>query len=164
MAAFNNGQWIGDRAIRPTDEQLLRLQRMDHAFGDVGVALFWRSAGYFPIHFTVHTDPGNTTKSSLEYKARFPFKVVHVQYGCESAAGSAATADLQKNPAGSPDTWATMTTGANDIKTAAGEFVEGEILDGSEDVAYGDQLRLTVVGTGAGAVVGAQAIAHCFRL
>lgn len=164
MPAFNNVGWVGARRVRPTEAQLQQIAARDTGLYQVGMDVFWRAAGYFLLQFTVHTQANNNTKSSLALTARVPFKIVAVDVGCESAAGTAATADLEKNPSGTPDTFVTMSTGAVDIKTLAGDFVNLPVLAGSEDVEAGDELRLTVVGSSAGAVVGAQAIAHCFRL
>lgn len=163
MAAFDAAAFLGPRSVRPTDAQLLIVQRYDHAFGDAGIANAWRHMMYFTLAFTIGTAINANAKSSLELTARFPFKVIGAEVGVESAAGSACVADLEKNPSGGADTFATMSTGAVDVKTAAGEFQNLPILDGAEDVAYGDQIRLTVTGTGAGAVVGANAILHCMR-
>jgi hypothetical protein len=164
MAIFDATPWLGARTVRPTDAQLLTLQRYDHALGDAGIALAWRHMGYFMIPFTIGTAINDNAKSSLEYTARIPFMVVGAEVGVESAAGSACIADIEKNPAGGADTFATMSTGAVDVKTGAAEFQNLPILDGAEEVAAGDQLRLTVTGTGAGAVVGANALLHCIRL
>lgn len=164
MAAFVNAAWIGDRTVRPTDAQLTTLSNWAAGLGAVDVGFFWRHVGYFVLPLTIHTDPNNNTKYSLALTTKIPFKVVSIDVGCESAAGSAATADIEKNPEGAPDTWATMSTGAVDIKTGAGDYQNLPVLDGAEDVAEGDELRLAGVGTGAGAVVGTQALLHCFRL
>lgn len=164
MSVFDASAWVGSRTVRPTEAQLLQMGAYDPGLYKVGMDNLWRHVHYFTIPFTIGTAINANTKSSLELAARIPFKVVACDVGVESAAGSAATADLEKNPSGSPDTWATMSTGAVDVKTGAAEFQNLPILNGAEDIAVGDQLRLTVAATGAGAVVGANAIVHAFRL
>lgn len=164
MAAFDASPWLGERTVRPTEAELQQIANRDTGLHGVGLDRFLRHLGLFVLPFSISTDPNNNTKNSLEFTAKFPFKVVGIHVGCESAAGSAATGDIQKNPTGSPDTFATMSTGAVDIKTAAGDFVDLPVLSGSEDIAYGDQLRFVVVGTGAGAVVGCRALLTCIRL
>ena len=164
MTAFDNSSWIGARTIRPSAAQLAQIADYDTGLYKVGMDVFWRNAGYFPLQLSIATAIDATTKRSLELTARVPFKVVAIDVGVESAAGSACTADVEKNPSGSPDTYATMSTGAVDVLTLAGNFVNLPVLDGSEDVAAGDQLQLVVAATGSGAVVGSQAVLHCFRL
>lgn len=164
MAVFDSNPWLGNRRVRPSDEDLLTLARYDRAFGDVNVSLFWRYIGYFCIQLRVGAAIAAAgTFNSLELTARFPFKVVGIEAGCESSSTTTTTADIQKNPTGSPDTFATM-AGAVDVKTGAGEYQNVPVLDGAEDVEVGDQIRLQVVAVGAGAVVGSAALLHCFRL
>lgn len=164
MAVYDASQYLGDRNVRPNTTQLQAMEDADPGLYKCGMAALWRQVGYFQQHYTIHTDPNNNTKYSLAQTARVPFTVLAIDVGCESAAGSAATADIEKNPSGSPDTFATMSTGAVDIKTGAGDFVNLPVLAGAQDVRAGDELRLAVVGTGAGAVVGSQAVLHCLRL
>lgn len=163
MAVFDPTRWIAlTRTVFPTDAQLAAIGNWDAGLGAIGMENLWRHSFMFLLPLGIATAINNNTKSSLEFTAPFPFKVVACKAGVESAAGTTCTADLEKNPSGSPDTFATM-AGATDVKTAAGEFVDVPILDGAEDVDGGDQLRLTVVGGGAGAVVGAAAVLVCFR-
>lgn len=164
MAVFDNAAWIGPRAIRPTEDQLERIENYDPGLYGVGLSALLRHLHYFPIHLDISTAIDANTKRSLEYTARFPFLVAKMEVGVESAAGSACTADIEKNPTGAPDTYATMSTGAVDVKTNAGNFLDLPVLDGAEEIAYGDQLQLVVAATGSGAVVGGKAILHCFRL
>ena len=164
MAAFNNAPWVGTRRVRPTDAQLLSMAATDTGLYKVGIDNFFRHGGYFVLPLVIYTAIDNNAKRSAELTARIPFKVIAIDVACESAAGSAAVADVEKNPTGSPDTYATMSTGAVDIKTLALQFVNLPVLSGAEDVEAGDQLQLVVTGTGSGAVVGAQALLHCLRL
>lgn len=164
MAAFDASAWIGARQIRPTEAQLTQIANYDPGLYKVGMDALWRHVHYFVLTLLVATSANATTKYSLEMTARVPFKVVAAEVGVESAGGSACTMDLEKNPSGDPDTYATMSTGAVAVKAAAGSFVNLPILEDSEDVAAGDQLRVAVVGTDAGDVVGAVAQLHCFRL
>jgi hypothetical protein len=164
MAAFSNSAWIGSRTVRPTEAQLTTIAQRDTGLFGVNMDFFWRHAGYFTLQFFCFTQPNDNAKRSIEFTAPIPFKVVKIDVGVESAAGTACVADIEKNPTGSPDTYATMSTGAVDVKTIVNNFVDLPVLNGAEDVAAGDQLQLVVTGTGAGAVVGGQAILHCFRL
>ena len=164
MAAFDSSPWIGARTVRPTEAQLQTLLDYARGMGDVPVANFWRHAGYFTISLSRFTAVSNTTAFSVAYTAKIPFKVVAMQVGCESAAATSATGDVQKNPAGDPDTWATMSTGAVDIKTGAGDAQDLPVLDGSEDFAAGDEIRLAILSGSAADVIGGQALLHCFRL
>ncbi len=164
MTAFDASSWIGTRNVRVTDAQLALLDQWDAGLGAIGVSTLWRHTGLFILPLTIQTAINANAKNSLEYTAPIPFKVVAIDVGCESAAGSAMVADIEKNPSGSPDTFATMTTGAVDIKTAAGDFVDLPVLDGAEDVAAGDQIRLVGTATGSGAVVGCTSLLVCYRL
>ena len=164
MAAFVNSAWIGARTVRPTEAILAKIGTTDTGLYNCGMEQLWRNAGYFTLPLAIYTAIDNNAKRSAELTARIPFKVVAIDVAVESAAGSACVADVEKNPTGSPDTYATMSTGAVDVKTLALQFVDLPVLAGAEDVAAGDQLQLVVTGTGAGAVVGAQALLHAFRL
>lgn len=164
MAAFNAAPWIGDRTIRPSDEVLDSIDKRDTGLYQCDMGKLWRNSGYFLLPMRIITTPNGNTKYSPEWTARFPFKVVAAEVACETSAGSGATVDLEKNPSGSPDTYATMSTGAVSVHSGAGDFQDLPILDGSEDVAYGDQLRIAGVGSGSGNVTGIVAFVHCFRL
>jgi hypothetical protein len=165
MAAFNAAAWLGSREIRPTEDQLEQIANVDPAFYKVGMDALMRHMHYFVLplnRFTAVVDA--STGYSLAHTARVPFKVVAIDVGCESAGGTTGTADVEKNPSGSPDTWATMSTGAVNVKAAAGDRVDLPVLDGAEDIDAGDELRLNMTGTGTGSIVGGQALLHCFRL
>lgn len=162
MSAFDASAWIGNRTVRPTDAELTTLQNWARGLGDVPVAHFWRHAGYFEVDLGIAATVNSATVAGLIWTAKFPFKVVAAQVGVESAAGSAATLDVQVKPSGG--SFASIFTAAVDVKTGAGTAQDASILSGSEDVAYASQIKLVAVGTGSGAVVGSAAKLLCFRL
>lgn len=162
MSTFDASAWIGNRTVRPTDAELTTLQNWARGLGDVPVAHFWRHSGFFEMDLSIAATVNAATVPSMIWTAKFPFKVVAAQVGVESAAGSAATLDVHVKPSGGA--FASIFTAAVDVKTGAGTAQDAAILDGSEDVAYGSQIKLVAIGTGAGAVVGSVAKLLCFRL
>jgi hypothetical protein len=164
MTAFNAATWLGLRTVRPSDDALAQIDRYDTGLHRVALGTIIAGLGYFTLPLTCAATVNNATVEGLAQQAKIPFKVVGADVGVESAAGSACTANVMKAPAATPTVYATMLTAAVDVKTNAGIMQAAAILDGSEDVEVGDRLRLEVIGTGAGAVVGSSGLLHCFRL
>ena len=163
MATFDASAFLGDRAIRATEAQLETIRNQDPGLYRAGLENLIRHLHYFTIDLSTATANSNT-KKSVAYVARMPFKVVGVEHGCLSAASTTATSGLEKAPAATPTIFATMQSSLTDIKTAAPVAQAGAILDGAEDFAVGDVLRLSVVSGSAANVVGSNSIVHCFRL
>lgn len=164
MAAFDASAWLGARAVRPSTVELAELGRVGPAFFNINLENILRHLHYVAIPLGVASAVNAATVNGLAFPCPFPIKVVGFSVGCESAAGSAATAILAKAPAATPTTFATMLDAAQDIKTAAGYMQDAVILNGAENCAVDDNLRIQVTGTGAGAVVGTAGIVHAFRL
>jgi len=133
------------------------LRRYDKALGYAGHArLHEFPASFFVIPLMLHTAANNNTKVSLAVKAPWPLTIWAADLGCESAAGSAATADVLV--AG-----ATILDAPEDIKTGAGTGQRVAPETGKADVDYNATIALSVVGTGSGDVVGASAYLYCQR-
>jgi hypothetical protein len=163
MSAFSAAAWIGSRLVRPTTAQLDQIGKYDAGLYQVGMDNLLRHLHYFVFRIGIGTTINANTVSSMAHLVRVPLKVVAMEVGCESAAGSACTGDVEKAAAATPTSFSTMSTGAVDVKTGAGVMQDLPVLSGHEDVEYGDRLRTTFAATGSGAVVGAQAVLHCFR-
>lgn len=165
MAAFSNGAWIGSRTIRPTAAQIAQVKDRDPAFYGISMDKILTHMGYFilPLRIAAAVADANTV-SGLAVPALIPFKVVAIQVGVESAANTTALLDVQKSAAATPTSYATMSTGAVDVKTGAGTMQSLPVLDGAEDVEVGGRLKLVATGSGSGAVVGSFGILHAFRL
>jgi hypothetical protein len=161
MAAFNNGPWLGARLVRPTEAQLQTIEDFEAGLGDAGVQRLWRHLQYFTQHLSIATTINNNTVVSLIAASRIPYKIVGIDIGCETAAAS-ADGNIEKEPAAGGG-YTTMQEAVVDMQTGAGSYVAAVVTDGTEDVAFGDKVRLTVT-AGVGAVVGSQALLHCFRL
>lgn len=166
MPAFDNAQWIGARTVRPSDAQFAQIRQRDPAFYGVGLDNFLRHLGYFqqvlPLGVAI---AGAAITNGMGVPQVIPCKIVAAQVGCEtSASATSTTGNVHKAPAATPTVYATMSTGPVDIKTGAGTLQTLPVLDGAENVAAGDRLRLQVVSVGAGAVVGSFGVVHCFRL
>lgn len=164
MTAFDATQWVGSKTVRITDAQVAQMDRYDSGLGAIGVSALWRSAGMFMLPFTLAAAVNNATVVGLAQVARIPFKLVHLDVGCESAAGSTATLDLHKAVAATPTSFATMLEAAVDVQTAAGTMQAASVTDTKEDIAVGDHLRIVGIGGGSGAVVGSSGLAICYRL
>tara|TARA_R110000824_G_scaffold54028_2_gene149067 strand:- start:21128 stop:21616 length:489 start_codon:yes stop_codon:yes gene_type:complete len=162
MAVYSAAAFIGDRTVRPTDAQLDILADYERGLGDPGVARLWRHQGYFTQYMAIATTVNGGALTSLNSPARIPYKVVAVDLGCESAA-STGVANIEREPAAGGG-YVSMQEATVDIAAVAGAYAQSaDITDGQEDVAFGDNVRLTVT-AGAGDLVGAQALLHCFRL
>lgn len=162
MAEVNNAAIIGPRTVRPSgfseDEQLWKLQQYDHALGDAGHAgMHYLPASFYVWFHAAFTPANDSTVNSLSVKAPWPLTIWAADVGCESAAGSAATVDIRVGSG-------SVLNAAEDVKTTAGTAARVAPEDGSEDVAYNSAVFIRVIGTGAGAVVGAQAHLYCQRL
>lgn len=165
MTAYDGSALIGPRNVRPTAAQLATIADFDPGLfgGGVGLDNLLRHLHYFQIPLRIETAINANTKSSIAMLTRVPFKIVAMEVGVESAAGTTCTGDVEKAPAATPTVFATMSTGAVDVETGAGIMQNLPVLSGHEDVAQGDRLRCTFVAAGAGAVVGACAVLHAFR-
>lgn len=164
MTAFDASAWIGSRAVRPTTAQLDQIANYDAGLYQVGMDNLLRHLHYFTQELQVAAAVNNATVTGPAKIARVPFKCVAVDCVCESAAGSACTVTVEKALAATPTSYASMLEALVDVKTAAGIAQAGSVTSTKEDFAAGDRFRVSVVGTGAGAVVGAMALMHCFRL
>lgn len=162
MAAFDDSAWLGVREVRLTDAQLSTLTDWSRGIGNVDTGHAWRYAGFFILPLFVFSAVNDATVAGVAAVAPVPFKVVGAHAGVESAAGSAATAKLEVDRAGA-GSWGDLVEAAVDVKTDAATMQPLEITDGAEDIDAGDEIRLSVTGTGAGAVVGAQAQLLCYR-
>jgi hypothetical protein len=114
--------------------------------------------GIFPWVVTLGADPDNNTIESLPYKVPFPVKLWAVDMGCTSAAGSAATGDITRDATPAGGGFVSVFTAAKDIKTAPNVVGRYTPEAGQEVWAFGDEFKFVVIGTGAGAVVGARAV------
>lgn len=166
MAEVSNITVIGEITCRMTgwddptveDTQLHKLNRYDKALGSAGHGqLHLRPASFFVWSLYLFTQPNNDTKESMLVAAPFPLTIWAADVGCESAAGTAATLDIEVDGVSILDA-------PEDIKTGAGTGQRVAPEDGDEDVDYDSTINLSVVGTGAGAVVGAQAHLYAQRL
>lgn len=162
MAAFDASQYLGDRDIALTAAELAEIDNKQFALFQVNLSKLLRGAAFFTIPLRLATDPNNNTVTGVALPALIPFKVIGVQIGAKTAAGSACTGIIEKDPLGG-GAFATMMNAALDIFTDVGTMQQGVILDGAEDIAVGDELRLSITGTGAGAVTGANALLLCLR-
>lgn len=166
MAEVNNSQVIGNISCRITgwddptveDTQLHKLNRYDKALGSANHGrMHLRPSSFFVWSLYLFTVPNNNTVESMLVNAPYPLTIWAADVGCESAAGTAATLDIEVEGTSILDA-------PEDIKTGAGQGQRVAPEDGSEDLEYDDSINLSVVGTGAGAVVGSQAHLYCQRL
>lgn len=164
MAAFVDSKWIGPRSVRATEAQLEIIDNFDRGLGDVGRANLERHAHYFQIRVPAPAVPNNNTVNGIQEIARVPFKVVAIEAGASGIAGTSFSVDLVKDPAGGTSYATMLETAPSLLAAAAGTVDKGEVLDSAEDVAEGSSYRVQFTGAGAGAVDGAFAILHCFRL
>jgi hypothetical protein len=162
MAAFDDSAWLGVRQVRLTDDDLDVLTNWSRGLGAVDVGNAWRYAGFFILPLFVFSTINDDTVEGLAYVAPVPFKVVGAHVGAEAAAGSAATGMIEVDRAGA-GSWADLCEADVDIKSDVKTMQPLAITNGSEDIDAGDELRLSVTGTGAGAVVGSQAQLFCYR-
>jgi hypothetical protein len=163
MAAFDPSAFIGNRNVRPTEDQLATIEQWEAGLGDAAVQRLWRHLQYFTQHLHIAATINGGADISITNAARMPFKLVALDVGCEAAAAS-ADADLLWEPAGSTPGFTSLLEAVVDIQATAGVYDQsGQITDGKEDIAYGDKFHLSVT-AGAGNCTGAQALLHCFRL
>lgn len=163
MSTLDASAYLGAHFVRPTDAELTNVSNFDPALYRCRMDNILRGLGYFVLQLTLAAAVNNATVNGLSQVARIPFKVVGIDVGVESAAGTACTGDVKKALAAAPTSFTSMLTAAVDTKTGAGTMQATAITSGTEDVEVGDLLRLTEIGTGAGAVVGSTATLHCFR-
>lgn len=114
----------------------------------------------FPLTIRLATDPNNTTVESIPVKIPFPLKVWAVDLACKTAAGSACTADVQRQVAGA-GAYASILAAAVDVKTGANAVTRTAPETTGCDLDYTDEIKLVVIGTGVGAVTGATATLWC---
>jgi hypothetical protein len=158
MAAIENASFFGQFTRALNQDQLDTLRAYTKGLGYVPLdTVLQNPPSVFPLVMSLGSDPNNGTVSCMPYKVPFPVKCWGVDLGCLSAAGSAATGNILRDPlgGGSP---VTIFTAAKDIKTAAGDFTRYAPLSGSELWDYSDEIIFTVIGTGSGAVVEARAV------
>lgn len=160
MAAIQNATFFGQFLRAFSQDQFDTLAAYEKGLGYVPLrqAVQFPSS-IFPVVFVLGADPNNNTVSSLPYKVPFPVKCWGVDFACASAAGSAATGDLQRDPTPQGGGFTSLFTAAKDIKTTAGAFTRYAPESGQELWAFGDEVKFVVIGTGAGAVVEARAVA-----
>lgn len=163
MSAFDNAAWIGTRAVRPTDAQLAQIAQRDTGLYQVNMDYFWRHAGYFQQQLSIAATISSTTVEGISTIARVPFKVVAVDLGVETSAGSAATGMVEKALAATPTTWTDLLEADVDVHTGLKVMQAGSVTSGKEDFAAGDRFRASFTATG-GAIVGNRIVMHCFRL
>jgi len=164
MTALVNAPFFGAHYVAPTAVQLAALQQYDTALGNVGHDQKHKfPASSFPWKHELFTAANNNTKSTVVYKAPHPMRVWGVDAACESAAGTAATVDVHVDPAGGTS-FGSILAAAIDVKTTAGTAVRAAPNDDECDLLYGAAVKLVVIGTGAGDVIGAQAQLWCQRL
>jgi hypothetical protein len=155
MAVIEYASVIGDRRNARTAEQLANLAAYDTGLGRSGLEVVaqYPCALYESFHF-VATAVNNNTVNSVQYPQPWPIKVWAMDVACESAAGSAATVDVRKDDG----TNASILSAAVDVKTAAGTAQRAYPESGGKELFnFGDKMTIRAIGTGAGAVVGAQA-------
>src|SRR5574343_368497 len=117
MSQLNNSSVVGPHAVAPSAADLVILRNYDMALGSPPRSQYAQfPASFYEMFFMIATDPNNTTKDSLIRKAPWPLKIWAADLGCESAAGSAATADIMTGTS-SP---VSIFDAASDIKTTAG--------------------------------------------
>lgn len=162
MTAFENAPYFGDHNFMPSAADWATVAQKDAAFYNAGLAKL-QHAALFTIPLVVASTVNGATVVGAAETARFPFKVVGVEFSCESSAGSAATARLEKAESSAPTTFATMMESNRDIHTGVGYGQEGEITDTKVDFDVGDRVRLSVTATG-GIVVGSRALVYAYRL
>jgi len=162
MATFDDSAWLGARQVRLTDAQLITLTEWSRGLGVVDTGNAWRFSGFFTLPLFIFSAVNAATVEGAAYVAEVPFKVVGAHVGVESAAGSAATGMIEVDAAGA-GSWADLCEADVDVKTDVKTMQPMAITDGLEDIDAGDELRLSVTGTGAGAVVGSQALLFCYR-
>ena len=156
MTAISNAEVFGDHRRALSDEQLATLRGYTRGLGSVPIDRVSQfPTGIFPWTIQLGSDPDNTTVDSLPYKIPFPVKCWGIDLGCLTAAGSAATGNILWNPGSGA---VSVFTAAKDIKTAAGAFTRYAPEEDFEVWEYNDTVTFRVIGTGAGAVVGARAV------
>lgn len=169
MAEIDNTAVIGPFAVRPTAytdglssggalSQLDKLNQYDGALGNSGHdRMHYAPSSFFIWSHFVITDTNNNAKESLIVAAPWPLTIWAADIGCESAAGSAGTIDIEVDGASILDA-------ASDVKTTAGTAVRVAPEVGEDDVTYGQTVNILSTGTGAGAMLGSQAHMYCQRL
>lgn len=156
MAALNAAQFFGQFLRAPTAADLDTLRAYAKGLGYVPLPQYAQfPASIFPLVLVLPSDPNNTTVESLPVSMPFPARLWGADLGCLTAAGGTCTADIQRKVGAGA--YATVFTAAKDIKTPAGAFTRYQPETTASDWAFGDLIKLVVVGGGAGAVVGSRA-------
>ena len=163
MTALVNAPFFGDHVVAPNAAELATLQQYDTALGNVGHDQKHKfPASSFPWFMFIAAAVNDATVPSVVNKVPHPIRVWGVDAAVESAAGSACTIDLHADPDGGT-TFGSILAAAIDVKTTAGTAVRAAPNDDECDLDYGAAVKIVAVGTGAGAVVGAQAQLWCQR-
>ena len=104
-----------------------------------------------------------STSDSYEWSPPYPIELLKVQAACATAAGATGTAILQRKPSG--DSYATITDAAIDVKTTAGKFVTGDIVDttGLDLVGTEDTIKGVFASGSGGALAGGKVIVYYRR-
>lgn len=164
MAAFDDSAWLGARKIRFAETSLQTITDYSRGtMGGVDLSFAFRNNGFFILPLSIAAAINDATVTGIAQVAAVPFKVVGAHIGCESAAGTSANGKIEVDRA-ADGTWADLVEADVDISSDAKTMQPAEITDGEEDVEAGQELRLSITGVGAGAVVGAIAHLFCFRL
>lgn len=119
-------------------------------------------ASTFVLNFQPTSAPNASAVDSPAFIAPFPFQIGEVQASCVTAAGTAATADLQVGA--SVAAAASVLAAAIDIKT---NLVTPQVTTPDKDkdlVEAGEFVQAVFTGTGAGALAGANLWAVCKRV
>lgn len=151
MAAISVTGILGDLPVAQLSaDEIANLNRAERAFSDMGsasvplaIAKLAKAAGAIQtttlvIHKQISSG-GNA--NSFKWKAPFPLEVLEVQFGCEAAGGSAATATLRKNGT-------SMLAAAVDILAGLTTTVRANPETTTYQVAYNDALDLYATSTG----------------
>ncbi len=165
MSNYNNAQDIGNHNVRPSADVLATMERYDSGMGKVGHArMHDQPASFICIPLFPTAVANANAKESLPVLLPFGLKILAIDLGCLSAAGSAAVADIHAGVVGGA--FATILDAPEDIKTGAGAFSRITPLTTAVEQAYaaGKAVKLIVTGTGAGDVLGAAAYLWCQRL
>lgn len=123
-AAFGFG---ANQATAPTPEDIATFRQMVPALNLPGIDVLLRAPLEKIELNALGSASAGSTADTETWSPPFPIQIVSAQGVCVSAAGATGTFDLQVKPSGG--SFATVLAAAVDVKTGAGVFQTGTVID-----------------------------------
>lgn len=163
MAAKNVVSFF--RASAPLESDISRLAEVQagmRAFRLDEMIKFPAPVEHIVLEATADASAGSTS-DSYEWSPPYPIELLKFQGACISAAGATGTAKLQRKPSGG--SYADVSNAAVDVKTTAGKFVTGDIVDtaGLDLVGTADTIKGVFTSGSGGALAGGKIIVYYRR-